>query len=55
VSIVATGMHTAVMLRLMRNFVGLVDRQGIHVRAQSDRGTVAGSENANHTGLAKLR
>jgi hypothetical protein len=28
-----------------RNVVGLVDRQGIHIRAQSDRGAIAGSAN----------
>jgi hypothetical protein len=31
-----------------------VDRQGIHIGPQPDRGTVTGSENPHHTGLADV-
>jgi hypothetical protein len=31
-----------------------MDRQGIHIGAQFDRGAIAGSENADHTGLADV-
>jgi hypothetical protein len=31
-----------------------MDRQGIHVRTQSDRRPIAGSEDADHTSLANV-
>jgi hypothetical protein len=31
-----------------------MDRQGVHIGSQSDRWTVAGSENADHTGIADV-
>jgi hypothetical protein len=31
-----------------------VDRQGIHIRPQSDRWAIAGPKHANHTGLADV-
>jgi hypothetical protein len=31
-----------------------MDREGVHIRPQSDRGTIAGSEYANHAGPADV-
>jgi hypothetical protein len=46
-------MHATGMLRTMIEGVGLLDRQGIHVGAQTDRsGRGAGLQNADNTGLA---
>jgi hypothetical protein len=36
------------------DFVGLVDRQGIHARSQSDRWAIAGPKNADYTGFADV-
>ena len=52
--VVAAGVHATVVLRPIWDVVGLVDRQGIHIRPQSDRGTIAGSKNADHASLADV-
>jgi hypothetical protein len=54
VPVVTARMHAPVMFRPIRNVVGLVYRQGIHIRPQSDRGTIAGPKHANHAGLADV-
>jgi hypothetical protein len=40
--------------RPIGKLVGLVDRQRIHVRPQSDRRAIASSENADHARLANV-
>jgi hypothetical protein len=52
--VVAAGVHATVVLRPIWDVVGLVDRQGIHIRPQPDRRTIAGSKNADHASLADV-
>ena len=51
----AAGVHLARNFRFIWELVGLLDRQRIHVGAQSDRlarATLAASDDANYAGTA---
>ena len=49
----AAGMHHAGVLAAVRQVVGLLDRQRVHVGAQPDRRlAVAGAQHADHAGAA---
>ena len=53
VAVMAAGVHLAVVAAAIREVVGLVDRQRVHVGAQADRGlAVAGAQHADHAGVA---
>jgi hypothetical protein len=52
VPVVAASVHAAVVLRRIRYVIGLVDRQ--RIRAQSDRGSIAGRKHANHARFADI-
>ena len=53
VPVMAAGVHPAGPARPMRESVGLLDRQGIHIGAQADRGAAAPAhDHRHHAGAA---
>ena len=55
-AVVAAGVHFPGNRRLVGKFVGLLDRQRVHVGAQADRlagGALAAADDADHAGAAE--
>jgi hypothetical protein len=58
VAVMAAGMHLARRLGFIRQVVGLIDRQRVHVGAQADglsRRAFAAADDADHAGAADAR